>query len=190
MFGLINNSFREFIKYEFGDEFWDKVCSSNPLGKDEANFMRMRETSDQTTYSLVEAAAHLIRLPEEVILEQFGIYWIDKVADEKFSEIMAATGQDFFEFIGNLNEMHHGISSNFLGYSPPKFEMYQCCDNLYIITYQSVRAGLTPFVTGLLRGLANYFGNELNIKNLETEVVGSSEASKFYIEVFPSTKDE
>jgi guanylate cyclase soluble subunit beta len=98
----------------------------------------------------------------------FGEYWVLETATKSYEILLNAAGQDLVEFLTNLNALHDRITSTFLNYSPPEFHIEEKEDH-HLIHYVSQREGLTPFVVGLLKGLAIRFGREIDILS-QTEV--------------------
>ena len=181
MYGLINKSFREFVIDSYGEECWSSIHSVTSL--DEECFLAMRRQSDDSTFLLVKATAENLDVPGEVILEQYGRFWVDSVARLQFGQIMKATGLEFIEFVNNLDDMHKGISSSFLGYSPPSFFLSECDGGYYRLDYSSARCGLTPFVSGLLQGLGQYFATDVDVKSIKTAQSDAGERSTFLLEI-------
>ena len=89
---------------------------------------------------------------------------------------MDATGQDLVSFLENVNGLHDRITSTFIGYVPPHFEVEAESGNV-LLRYESTREGLTPFVIGIVKGLAERFGQEVTIDNIEPVEVDAGETS-------------
>jgi len=185
MYGLINNTFRKFVAKTYGDDCWNSVQMRTEL--DEDCFLSFRKQADDSTYALVGAASEILEIPGALLLEQYGRYWVDNVAKVQFSQIMEVTGKDFVGFVNNLDGMHKGISGTFLGYSPPKFHLEKHDEAYYRLSYRSVRAGLTPFVSGLLQGLGSHFKTSIEIKSIDTVQSDEGEYSEFLLELTSHT---
>lgn len=166
MYGLINNSLKSMILERFGEEQWQEVLQASGVPED--SFLTMRSYDDSTTYALAGAASEVLEAPLEACLEMFGEYWVLETATRNYDMLLSAAGQDMIEFLGNMNRLHDRITSTFLSYVPPEFYV-ENKDDHQLIHYKSTREGLTPFVVGLLKGLAKRFGNEIIILS-QTEV--------------------
>lgn len=160
MYGLINNSMKEMICKQFGEDKWQEVMKVS--GVPENSFLTMRSYDDRITYDLVGAAAEVLGMPVEACLETFGRYWVLETATNSYGMLLDAAGSDMMGFLRNLNALHDRITSTFLNYIPPEFQIEEGPDH-YLIHYISQRKGLTAFVTGLLQGLATRFSSELTI---------------------------
>ena len=137
-------------------------------GAREDSLLAMRSYDDSITDSLAQAASEVLDAPLDTCLEMFGKYWVLETATKSYEILLNAAGQDLVEFLTNLNALHDRITSTFLNYSPPEFHIEEKEDH-HLIHYVSQREGLTPFVVGLLKGLAIRFGREIDILS-QTEV--------------------
>lgn len=165
MYGLINSALQSMIREKFGDDQWDKVLAASGVPDD--SFLTMRSYDDAITYKLAGAAAEVLGAPVETCLEMFGEYWVLETASKAYAPLMDASGENMVEFLGNMNALHDRITGTFLNYVPPAFEVEDLGDQRYRIHYISQRQGLITFVVGLLNGLAQRFGNELEIHHRE-----------------------
>ena len=170
MYGLINSALKSMITEQFGDDTWEKILVASNVPNE--SFMTMRSYDDKITYDLVGAASEVLAIPTDKCLELFGEYWVLESAPREYGSLLDACGANFVEFMSNLNTLHDRITTTFLDYKPPEF----CCEedeDHHTVIYRSTRAGLVPFVVGLLKGLATRFNCELNIlsiKKITTEV--------------------
>lgn len=175
MYGLINSALQDMIREKFGDEQWQRVLERSGVPDD--SFLTMRSYDDQVTFDLAVAASEVLEAPLETCLEMFGVYWIEETASKSYGPLMEACGSDMVEFLHNLNTLHDRITSTFLDYRPPEFQVEELADGKHRVHYVSERKGLVPFVTGLLKGLAQRFQCELDIlEQRDLEVSAGSHA--------------
>jgi guanylate cyclase soluble subunit beta len=118
-------------------------------------------------------------------MEMFGKHWVDKIATKDFAPLMDATGNNTVGFLLNLNALHDRIASTFLDYVPPEFRVEEVDSNAgkYLVHYYSERKGLTSFVTGLLGGLADHFGDQLDILSVSIDEDGQGTHSVFDLSI-------
>lgn len=180
MYGLINNSLKTMIKEQFGEEKWQQVLATSGVPED--SFLTMRRYDDEVTYALVGAASEVLEAPPETCLEMFGEYWVLKTASETYGMLLDAAGSNIVEFLQNMNALHDRITSTFLDYVPPEFAVEEKGEH-HIIHYRSKREGLTPFVVGLLQGLAKRFESELEIISQSERDVASGSHTVFEVRV-------
>lgn len=186
MYGLINNSLKSMILEQFGEEQWQQVLSASGVPED--SFLTMRSYDDQVTYALAGAASDVLGAPVEACLEMFGEYWVLETAAKSYGPLLDAAGRDMIEFLGNMNALHDRITSTFLNYVPPEFFVESEGEgegggNRYKIHYVSQREGLTPFVVGLLKGLAKRFSNNITILSQTEMPVEQGAHTTFTVEI-------
>lgn len=172
MYGLINNSLKSMIIKQFGEEKWEEVLAASGVPED--SFLSMRQYEDDITYQLAGAASQVLGAPVPACLEMFGEHWVLETASKSYGMLLDAAGQDMIAFLGNMNALHDRITSTFLDYIPPEFHVEKE-GNRHLIHYRSQRQGLTPFVVGLLKGLAIRFDADMIIHSqTEMEVTHGS----------------
>jgi guanylate cyclase soluble subunit beta len=162
MYGLINSAMQDMIVAKFGEQQWAAIHEHSKVPED--SFLSMRSYDDALTYQLVESASEVLEAPVDTCLEMFGLYWVEEIAAKSFAPVMETTGTHTIDFLSNLNALHDRISSTFTDYVPPEFKVEPGeLDNQFRVHYLSKRDGLTAFVVGLLRGLADHFDDDLEI---------------------------
>ncbi|WOJ92172.1 heme NO-binding domain-containing protein [Congregibacter variabilis] len=183
MYGLINSALQDMVITHFGEERWKEVHKHSGVSDD--SFLTMRRYDDETTYKLAGAASEILEAPIETCMEMFGKHWVDAIATRNFAPLMDATGNDTVGFLHNLNSLHDRIASTFLDYIPPEFRVEDVDSKAgkYLVHYYSERKGLTSFVTGLLGGLADHFGDQLEIIAVSIDDDGEGTHSVFELSI-------
>lgn len=169
MYGVVNQSIKGFVEDNHGAEVWRKLHTA--AGAPES-FVAMSPYDDSITYNLVGAASEMLKVPMETILKAFGEYWVDKIAVVHYAEIMNRSGQNFVDFVKNLDHMHQRIRVAFPNYNPPSFRVKVLSVGRMQVDYYSDRAGLLPFVEGLFVALGRYFKVSVAIEHLDAEQLG------------------
>lgn len=180
MYGLINNALQSMIQSHYGNETWINILQEADVG--EEAFVSMQRYEDELTYKLVGATSKVLNEPASTCLELFGRYWATVTAPEAYGVLMDATGSDLVGFLENINALHDRITSTFVGYIPPHF-IVKKGENGISLKYESKREGLTPFVVGILYGLAESFQQELTQITVEPCEVDSGETSLIHFSV-------
>ena len=181
MYGLINSSLQSMIRETFGDDEWNRVLSASGVPED--SFLSMRSYDDAITYDLVGAASTVLGEPVDACLQMFGEWWVLETAAKSYGPLMEASGRDLVQFLRNMNALHDRITGTFVNYVPPEFSVESLEGNRHRIHYISTRQGLTPFVVGLLYGLAKRFDNELEILSQTAIPVAAGEHTVFEVDV-------
>ena len=183
MYGLINSALQDMVVTHFGEEKWQHIHAHSGVPND--SFLTMRHYDDAITYQLAGAASEVLGAPLDDCLEMFGQHWVEAIATRNFEALMDATGNTTISFLHNLNGLHDRISSTFLDYVPPAFdiETIDSTSGIYRVHYHSERKSLTPFVTGLLRGLAKHFDDAIEIVSIKIDDSGSGTYSILEIKI-------
>lgn len=161
MYGMVNNAIRAYVRESQGDAAWSVVCER--LAADPGEFAAMLPYDDAVTIALVTETARTIGEPFEAVLRDIGRYWVFFAARSSFGPLIAFGGTTFEEFLGNLDAMHSKIKTSLPKLQPPSFAVEQLADNTVSVLYRSQRHGLFPFVEGLFAGLAEHFGQSVEI---------------------------
>lgn len=162
MYGMIHKAIRDMVSTVHGEDAWRQVLSESGAG--DSDFLSLHSYDDQIAYNLVGACSSILGAPAEACLEDFGRFWILVTASEHYGEMMRSYGQDTFSLLMHMNEMHERISSTFSGYKPPHFTVESTGDSSCLLHYRSIREGLSPFVTGLVLGLGEFYGEKIDIE--------------------------
>ena len=183
MYGLINSALQDMIITHFGEEKWDDIHRHSQVP--ENIFLAMRRYDDRITYQLAGAASELLEAPIDTCMDMFGRHWVSAVATKDFARLMDATGSDTITFLRNVNALHDRITTTFIDYIPPEFKLedVEGFSDRFHVHYYSKRKGLTSFVTGLLHGLAEHFGDSIEIHNVTIDDDGEGTHSVFEITV-------
>ncbi len=161
MYGLVNKAIEGLVVSEFGAQKWQQI--KEKAGYHEETFISMISYDDSITYNLVGAASEITNVSPENLLEAFGSYWVKYTAEEGYGDMLKMGGDNFVDFLNNLNDLHQRVGSMMPGLVPPFFETEGLGDKKIKLTYISKRVGLVPMVIGLLKGL----GERFEIKNLQ-----------------------
>ncbi len=171
MYGLIHRAIRGYIMEQHGPEMWTKIAMRT--GVDESAFISMQGYPDEITLSLLGGASEVLQEDLSELLLEFGRYWVLKTARVEYGPLFEFAGNDMVSFLGNLNAMHEQVAITFENLQQPSFMVQGLKDNRLLLHYESPRDGLTPFVVGLITGLAEHFGENVDIKVVEEKSVGA-----------------
>lgn len=166
MYGVINRAIEELVISLKGESGWRGVCAHAGLASD--GFVSMQSYDDDITYRLVASVSQRLGLPAEQVLEAFGEYWVTYTAKEGYGSMLSAGGSSLREFLGNLNDMHGRVGTIFPQLRMPLFRVTPISADEYLLHYASTRAGLTPMVIGLVRGLAKRFDQNVVVTLQQT----------------------
>lgn len=179
MYGLVNRATEEMVCSRFGNDTWDQIRQTAGLA--EISFGSLDRFPDPVTYQLIRAAAEVLDMPAEELLESFGEDWTLYTAQESYGDMMAMFGKTFAEFLGNLDHMHGHIAVAMPELRPPSFRCAELGDGRYRLHYHSTRDGLAPMVVGLIKGLAERFEIAVSVTHCAAKA-GRADHDEFLIE--------
>ncbi len=166
MYGLVNNSLKEFVASNYGVETWNKVLKKSNTDID--FFLNTEPYSDELTFSLVVHAAELSQTPLDQFLNAFGEFWVLHTAEKNYGVMLKTLGDNVKDFLINLVDFHNKVILMYPKMTPPIFEVTNIEDNAMVFHYISTRSGLMEFMVGLLKGVGKRFSIEMNIEKMNS----------------------
>lgn len=163
MYGLVNQGLEQMLRRDFGDDAWYAI--KQEAGVSNEFFVSHDSYPDEVTYALVAAASRYTGADSNALLESFGVFWVTVTAPEGYGVLMDAGGRTLREFFQNLPALHTRVGMSFPALQPPRFASRTLDSRRMELCYWSHRAGLVPFVVGLIRGLALRFGETVSIES-------------------------
>lgn len=171
MYGLINRAMEELILTQYGPHTWDDIRIR--AGFDEDGFLTQELYDDALTDALFDAASEVLCTPRSELLETFGAWWIQYAVQRGYGPMLEHPDKDLGKFLHGLDGMHTRVTTALQGAEMPSFYCSDATESSLSLHYVSKRRGLAPFVIGLLRGLAERFGVELEIVHHERKERGA-----------------
>jgi hypothetical protein len=184
MYGLVNRAVEKLVCSRFGEPAWERIKAR--AGVDVEYFASNESYPDSMTYELVGAASAELGLPPEAILEAFGEYWVLEVAPAGYGAMLDRAGRTLPEFLENLPHLHTRVAMILPKLQPPTFETSDRQPNSIRLHYHSHRAGLEPFLLGILKGLGKRFAVAVTITHLARRAEGADHEI-FQVEWAPGT---
>lgn len=180
MYGLVHTSIRDMVLTHHGPVVWERVKNGAGVGDDA--FLAMKSYDDSIVLSLVTTAAKVLDISEAECLDTFGQFWVLDTTVKHYGNMINSYGDEIWGFLQNLDSLHDRISSTFPYYKAPSFFLEKNGDGEHLLHYRSSRQGLTPFVIGLLKGLAIHFKTELDISVVAEELSDAGQHTTFCLE--------
>ena len=179
MYGMVNNALREFVLERHGDEAWQSIRRTAGLEAD-APFVGMQSYPDALTYGLIGAASDLLAQPVAKLLHELGLTWVGFAARSGHATLIDRSGRTFVEFLQHLDAMHARLTLTLPELRPPTISVSDVTADSLLVHYKSHREGLEPFVVGLLHGLAQRFGNSIEVEQTKSRA-NTSERATFLV---------
>lgn len=165
MYGMVNSAIMDLIVANHGEETWQRIKFK--AGVEEEIFISNDAYPDELTYRLVGAASEVLEQSANVILIQFGRWWVLDTALKNYGHLMKFGGRTLGEFLKNLPNFHTRVVMMFPKLQPPTFECIDLGPMELRLHYRSHRRGLSAFVIGLLEGLGEMFEVRVTITHEE-----------------------
>jgi len=161
MYGLVNKALQDLVESKHDQATWHRILER--AGVRQSFFVWNEPYDDSVTYSLVAAASAELGQPAESVLEDFGVHWVLHTAQESYGPLMKAAGRSLPEFLHYLPRLHDRVVLLFPDLKLPEFEILEEGEDWLVLGYWSFREGLQPFVGGLVKGLAQMFGAQVEV---------------------------
>ncbi len=157
MKGVIFQAYLEFIREAHGANIYEKLASDRTV-------LATHNYPDNDFFSVLKESARLTGDDEGRLIREFGAYFTERFAPKKYA--MFYRHEDFSSFIHDVDRIHDIVTKSMPGATPPHFTYEDIDDRTFLMTYHSPRM-LGDFIIGLLEGAARYFGEEIDIKEME-----------------------
>ena len=170
MYGLVNAAFRELVVSKHGPNKWQEIRQKIGISSDE--FTAMESYPDDLTYQMVLHGSEVIGMPSEELLAAFGEFWVTYTDQEGYGSLFEIAGDSLADFLLSLDELHVRVGRNFPKLKPPSFQFDVIDRTTLRMHYFTTRAGLCPFVLGLLKGLSHRFCTPLDVQSQACRALG------------------
>lgn len=161
MYGMVNKAIQDMVLRHHGEDAWRKI--KQQAGVTAEIFLGTEAYPDEVTYQLVAAASDVLQLPAERILHAFGEHWVLETASKGYSHLMNAAGGTLADFLVHLPRFHDRVALIYPNLVPPQFAISDRTAHSLRLHYTSHRAGLAPFVEGLISGLGQRFNTSVRV---------------------------
>ncbi len=167
MYGIVNQAIQDLVIEKYGQYNWNQILKRS--GVRETRFMSNESYEDGITFDLVAATSEILSISQDEVLEAFGKFWILNTGQKRYGDLMKAGGKDFIDFIMNLPNFHSRIMLIYPNLCPPEFIIEKESEKKIILHYYSARDGLTYFMFGLIKGIAEMFQQNINVVLIASE---------------------
>ena len=161
MYGLVIRGLERYVGEHFGADQWTAIQQDASVLDTE--FSTMQKYPDPVTYRLVESTSRICDVAPAQLLKDYGRYWVSFAAAAGYEELLNDAGSTLIEVMTNLNALHERVAASFPELRPPSFDVERLDGGEMRVHYRSARPGLTPFVEGLMHGLAARFSTPIAV---------------------------
>lgn len=161
MYGIIHKAVRSYVLKTAGPKVWDQIVDRCDLGDEHT--LSSVYFDDSVTVEMVVASASILGVSVDKAFELVGEYWTEFAIETGYKSLFDMAGDSLPEFLSNLDRMHSSLKISLTQAVMPSFNLTHADDDGFEVIYRSQREGLETFVVGLLRGVAAYYGETLDI---------------------------
>jgi hypothetical protein len=163
MYGLVNKAIEDMVVAKFGVNKWELIKQRANVERDV--FISMESYPDDITYRLVGAASEVLDIPQNVMLEDFGRFWVLFTGNTAYGPLLNSAGATIQECLASLDQMHRQVGLALPYLKPPSFYVANSTPESMQVHYLSERKGLAPMVVGLLRGLGELYHQPVTVEH-------------------------
>jgi len=167
MKGTIVRCVQELVTEKFGVAKWKEALRKAGLPETQV-FLTTQEVPDEKVMAVVKAVAETNSLPLEAVLEAFGEHWCTAYAPSIY-DVYFKKAKNVKEFLLNLDQIHTVMTKSMPGAHPPHFS-YEWKDDRHLVMHYASKRGLVALMPGLVRGLAKYYHEKLNVNVVGDDV--------------------
>jgi hypothetical protein len=162
MYGLVNQAVKDLVLTRYGAEVWAQIATRAGVQIDP--FLAMHPYPEDVTDRLITAAAEILELSTDQVLQVFGGFWLEYSAEHGYLDLLDLMGEDLPGFLRAVDGMHDRLRLSYPDLNPPTIWCTDITPTSLTVHYLSDRPGLTPFLTGLLGAAARRFGQEADVR--------------------------
>ena len=168
MHGFIFTELRDYVIARLGADAWPSLLERANVGP--KTYLNYREYPDEEVVGLVVTASEVTGLPAGTILEDFGAFLAPHLF-KIYRPLIDPTWRTL-EFIENTEAtIHNVVRSRNTGARPPALRCRREGPQMVVVTYGSPRK-LCAVARGIIRGLAEHFGEKVEIVERDCMLAG------------------
>ena len=142
---------------------------------------RLEYYEDKLTVDIVLAAANVLNVGADVVMEMFGTFFVHFLNKKGFSNLLRCQGDTLKEWLNSLNDLHRHLTRTMPDIVAPEFWALDDPSepDATILRYRSARGSLlAPLVVGIVKEFCRYqFHMNIDMTRLSTQ--NDEESVKF-----------
>lgn len=171
MYGVIIHFLREYVIERHGGEAtWQTLIEAQ--GYKFKLYFPVQDYPDEEAIGLVETASKALNTPIPVVLEDFGSFVGPKLMTFYHMYVKDKEMKTFDVIETAGSSIHDAIHKHNPNRKPPSLSAHRESDDVLVVHYQSHRK-LCPVVRGIIRGLAEKFGERFDINETQCMHTGA-----------------
>ena len=173
MLGLINDCTEQLVITKFGLDAWHTIKENAKCDVKDYGFISHGHYPDSATVDIVVAAAALLKVGVDDVLELFGHFFLQYTIEKGYDNLLRCQGSNLRLWLSNLNAMHAHLQSAMPAGNFPVFWCENCIthEGTIILHYYSIRGPLlSGVVVGIVKEVAKvYFDVEIDMDKLAVQ---------------------
>jgi hypothetical protein len=167
MKGTIAICIREVVEKHFDAGTWGKVLLQAGLSEFRI-FLTAEDVPNDQIVALMHAIVAVTGLSMDDVMNAFGDHWAGDYAPRLYAPYFARA-KSARELLLNLHQIHETLTRTMPGAAPPKFTYEWRGEHHLIMHYQS-QHGMVSLMPGIIRGVAKYYKESLDVSLKGNEV--------------------
>jgi hypothetical protein len=168
MKGVIGLCLSKMMIEKFGQDKWHKALVKTGLSEN-THFLATDDFDDSIVMKLINSVCEVLNISLNQAADAFGDYWVNCFAPEIYSAYYTNI-KSAKDFLLNMDKVHMLTTKKIPNARPPRFEYEWKDDKTLIMKYKSSRK-LIDFMIGLVKGVANYFKENIQITKLSNDMI-------------------
>lgn len=164
MKGVIAIAIRDLVKEKFGNAKWEEILKRSDI-KNDRLFMPTTDIDDQLIVNMINSVCEVLGVSLGQVSEVFGDYWVNVYAPKIYYPYFN-NARNAKEFLLQMDNVHVALTKLIPNARPPRFEYEWKDEKNLLMTYKSHR-GLVALMDGLIRGVGNYYKEELKVNQID-----------------------
>lgn len=160
MYGMVHQALEDMVVEHAGRDAWNDICEQ--AGSSTATFPSLSSFPDELTVGLVVASADRLGRPVDQMLVEFGRRWVGFALTTAYGPLLRESGDDVLATLRSLDGLHARVAVALPELRPPSFNVVGEAPTV-TVEYYSPRDGLADFVVGLLHGLGDMHGVDVEV---------------------------
>ncbi len=168
MKGIIVQCLKETVISKFSIEIWEKSLIDAGLTAGTI-FSPASNIDDESFKNIIRNLCKQLNTNCVQLTEEFGDYWVNTFSQKMYSHLYLKH-KHAKDFLLDMDSVHVTMTSNIEDAHPPRFE-FEWKDEYTLVMHYKSHRGLINILIGLIKGVGNYYNEEITVEKRDTAAV-------------------
>lgn len=168
MKGITVDCLKKLVIEQYGADTWKEIASKAGVAP-ERDFRHDEDITDDFVLNLFGKTCEIGNLTMEQACDAYGAYWVGSYMKSVYPEFYVGV-KSAREFLLKLDTIHATMTERMKNARPPRHSYEWKNDKTLRMSYQSNRDLLVLFI-GAIKGVAKYFGNQVEVRKIDGQNV-------------------